>query len=232
MIFRLLRKGLPLLGYFCLATLIAQAAVFAYLGVTYGIDRDKALQLFAVLQDVDLFEMRREAEREREQVSPEQVSYEQVLEARARKVFHLQLREDALKSGLDQLAYEQRRLSNEKKEFELARAAFQKQLTDLQEGAIATGMENLRLKLESIKPLEAKNQITQMLKDGRLDQVVVLLANMQSIKAAKIMSEFKTDAEIKQLYEILQRIGEGYPEYDLAADTLGKLPPSSPPSPN
>jgi len=230
-IFRLLRKGVPLLVYFCLATLIAQAAVFAYLGVAFGVDRDKAMQIFAVLQDVDLFEMRREAEREREQVSPEQVSYEQIMEARARNVFHLQLREDALKNGLQQLDYEQRRLSSQKKEFELVRAAFQKQLFDMQEGAIAAGMENLRLKLESIKAPEAKNQIAEMLGDGRLDQVVVLLANMPSTKSAKIMSEFKTDAEIEQLYEILQRIGEGYPEYDLAADMLSKLPDANPPPP-
>jgi len=230
-IFRLLRKGVPLLAYFGLATLIAQAAVFAYLGIAYGVDRDKALQIFAVLQDVDLLEMRREAEREREQVSPEQVSYQQIMEARARNVFYLQLREDALQNGLGQLDYEQRRLAGQKKEFDLVRATFQKQLLDMQEGAIAAGMENLRLKLESIKPLEAKNQIAEMLKDGRLDQVVVLLADMPSIKSAKIMSEFKTDAEIKQLYEILQRIGEGYPEYDLAADALSQLPDANPPLP-
>ena len=230
-LFRILRSGIPLFVYFCLATFFAELILLAYLGFSWKINRNKAIQVLAILRDIDLFEMRQKAEGEGDEIAPEQVSYRQILEERAEKILHLQLREQALEDGLQQLAYEQRKLGNERKHYKQLEASFKKELLELQEGAVKTGTDNVRLKLESIKPPQAKDLLVQMLKDKRLDEVVVLLANMPTMKSSKIMSEFKNGDEPKQLYDVLKRIGEGYPEFDLGQQTGEKLAQPNPAGP-
>ena len=81
MIARLSRGALSLLMYFLLATLVAQGTLFVYLGLRYHLDRNKLVQILAILQDVDLFAMKEAVEKEEEEVSREQVSYEQIVQS-------------------------------------------------------------------------------------------------------------------------------------------------------
>jgi dGTP triphosphohydrolase len=179
--------------------------------------------VLAVAQGIDVLEMRRQADRDGREVSLEQVSYEQIRETRAVKVRHLELREQALGQGLLQLGSEQRKLAEETKRQEQIVESFRQELADLQQGAAATGLENARLKLESLKPRQAKEQLVAMLDNDELDDVVTLLAGMTDSKAAKIMAEFKLEGEGEQLYEILRRIREGFPESNLVANTQSSL---------
>lgn len=231
MIARLIRTGGSLFLYFCVATILAQIILASYLALRWQVDRNRLLQVLAVAQGIDLLAIKEEAERDPEQISPEQVSYEQIRETRAVKVRYLELREQALRTGLAQLASEQRELSDELTRYGQLRDAFQKELLDLQQGAIAKGVENARLKLEALKPKQAKQQLAEMLKNDELDEVVALLSGMTDSKAGKIMAEFKLPEESQQLYEILRRIREGYPESTLAASTQGQLGGANPTSP-
>jgi len=231
MIARLLRAGISLFAYFCVATILAQIILLVYLTLTWQLDRNKVVQVLAIAQGIDILSIREQAERDQEQISPEQVSYEQIRETRAVKVRHLELREQALRQGLGQLASEQSKLAKEMQHCEQLRASFQKELLDLQQGAVATGRENARLKLESLKPKQAKEQLVEMLKNDELDEVVALLAGMPDSKAGKIMAEFKLPGESEQLYQILRRIRQGFPDSKLAADTQSKLNPPNPTSP-
>jgi hypothetical protein len=231
MIPRLLRGATSLAIFFCLATVVAQAFLFVYLTLVWKPDRNQAIQALAILQGVDLFAMKEKAEQEGSELSVEQVSYDQIRETRAIKVYHLELREQALQDALSQLAFEQRKLSEERKRYKQLRDEFDQQLLQIQEGAIVAGTDNVQTKLEGIKPKQAKDLLLQMLKNDKLDQVVELLANMPTVKCAKIMGEFKTAEESKQLYEILQRIRDGYPNFDLAATTQEKLQQPGPTAP-
>lgn len=230
MITRLMRSGLSLLVYFCLATCIAQVILFVYLSFAWRPDRQKLIQVLAVLQDVDPFATD-EAERQRDEVSSEQVSYEQILEARAAKLLHLQLREQALEKALGQLAFEQRRLTEDKKQYEQLRESFNNELLTMQEGATTKGRDVVMQKLSSIKAKQAKELLAEMLNNDEMDEVVVLLSAMPDVKAAKIIAEFKLPEEIEQMYEILRRIGKGFPDSKLAADTREKLAELSPSGP-
>lgn len=223
MIARLMRTGVSLLMYFAVATMLAQVILGAYLALRWQLDRNKIVQILAVAQGIDLLAIQEEAERDRGQISPEQVSYEQIRETRAVKVRHLELREQALRAGLDQLAAERRKLSEQLSHYEQLSKAFRKELFELQQGAVARGRENARMKLEALKPEQAKEQLAEMLKNDELDEVVALLSGMQNSKAAKIMAEFKLPGETEQLYQILRRIREGLPESKLAAGTLNQL---------
>lgn len=223
MIARLVRAGMSLLMYFCLATILAQIILLAYLSFKWGLNRDKVVQILAVAQGVDLLAIREQAEQEGDQVSTEQVSYEQIRETRAVKVRHLELREQALKQGLNQLAADQQKLASEMQRQTQLRDFFQKELLEMQQGNVATGRENARLKLESLKPKQAKEQLVEMLKNDELDEVVALLAVMPDSKSGKIMAEFKLEGEREQLYQIIRRIRQGYPDFKLPDETQNEL---------
>ena len=52
MIARLLRAAASLLGYFCVATILAQIIVLVYLTLTWQLDRDKVVQIMAIAQGI------------------------------------------------------------------------------------------------------------------------------------------------------------------------------------
>ena len=223
MIGRLIRLAMAFVVYGCVATVIAQAIFFSLVAGQWGLDRTRLVRMLAIAQGVDLFAIKEEADQQSGGVSQEQVSHEEVLQTRAVNVHHLQLREQALRDGLDQLMYEQRRLSDKKERYTKLRESFDAELLAMEEGAMAKGANNVRLKLESIKAKQAKTLLVQMIAADELDDVVGLLASMPIQKCAKIMSEFKTEQEIEQLNEILRKIRNGFPEFKLAAGTRKAL---------
>ncbi|MBN2477101.1 MAG: hypothetical protein JXB62_21010 [Pirellulales bacterium] len=228
MIKRLIQSGISLLVYFCFATIMAEVILLGYLGSNWKLNRNKLVQILAVLQDVDLFAIRERIEGDKEEISSEQLSYEQILEARALNVRHLELREQALADGLEMLQFEQVKLAEERKRYKQLRAAFDTQLREMQEGAVATGVnENIQI-LGSIKAKQAKEQLVLMLDNDELDRVVALLAGLQDVKRAKIIGEFKTPKEAEQLSDILRRIREGIPGVSLPEEMRKQLEQATP----
>jgi len=231
MIARLLRGVGVLLLYFCFATVVAEMIFGAYLAATLKLDRTRVVQILALAQGIDLFEMKEELDADKVEVAPEQVSFDQIREARAVKVRHLELREQSLKDALDQLRFEQRKLAKEMKNFDLVRADFQIELGVEKEKAAGAGMEDVRAKLESLKAAQAKLFLQDMLDKDEMNAVVTLLSGMPNTKAAKIIAEFRTEQETEEIGEVLRRIREGGPPAKLIADTQGQLdqpPPTGP----
>jgi hypothetical protein len=113
---------------------------------------------------------------------------------------------------LEQVKFEQRRLLDEKQEYERLKTAFETHLAQLSDGAVASGRENVRLIWENVKPKQAKEQILQMVAAGEQEEVVAILSAMPIAKRAKIVSEFKTEEETKQFDELLRLIRKGLPE--------------------
>ncbi len=69
MIARLIRGGKSLFLYFCVATILAQVILVVYLTLTWKIDRNKAAQILAVAQGIDVLAIKEQAARDREAVS-------------------------------------------------------------------------------------------------------------------------------------------------------------------
>ena len=223
MIKNILAGCVSLMVYFCIATIITQVILFSYVAATWQLNGTKAVRMLAIARGIDLFEMQKEADQERDEPSAEQVSYDEILRARALNVHHLQLREQALKDGLDQLQFEQRKLLEEKSRFEQVVTAFQQKLDSVESGAIASGMDTVRAPLETIKPAQAKQLLVEMLDNGEMDVVVSLLSAMPNSKCAKIMGEFKTPEETEQLSEILRLMRQGVPIAKLVQETEDQL---------
>jgi len=222
----------PLFVYFCIATVISQTILLGYAAVAWKIDGTKLVQMLAIARGIDLFAMKEEVDKQREDVSKEQVSYEEIRQARALNVHHLQLREQALKDGLEQLQYKQRRvvesLLSERAQFDQVKTSFENQLKSMEDGAVATGLTNVRVPLETIKPAQAKQLLVEMITNDEMDVVVSLLSAMPGSKSAKIMGEFKTPEETEQLGEILRRMRQGVPLTTLVQETEGQLAAPNP----
>ncbi len=211
-----------LLAYFAVGTLLTQAILLGVAVWKWDLDRDRLIQILALAQGVDLFAMR-EGALVKEETLAEQVSFEEIRAARALKYRNLELREQALASGLAQLRTQQQNLAEERRRFKLARDAFDSQLTAMREGAVAQGLEEVRRILETVRPAQAKAQLLEMLNNDELDTVVMLLAGMPDQKRSKIIGEFKLPQEQAKIAEVLSRILEGTPNAELANTTQEKL---------
>jgi hypothetical protein len=229
MIGKLLRSLIAMVIYVCVATVIAEVVLVVWYARAWQVDREKLVRMLAAAQGVDLEALKAQAQGERPEPSTEQPSYEQVLEARAVKGRNLELREEALRGGVQQVQTEQRKLADEKKRVQQLREGFQAELLATEKGATATGREDVRRTLETVKPKQAKELLALMLEKKELDEVVTLMAGMTDAKRAKIIAEFKTPAEVEQLSEILRRIRQGLPSAAMAENKQKELqPPKGP----
>jgi hypothetical protein len=229
MIARLLSLFTTLVASLSVATVIAAGILGAYYTRAWQLNREKLLVMLAVAQGAELEALVQGSRAGTEEASTEQPSYAQILEARAAKTRNLELREQALRSGLQQLQTEERKLAEGRKQLQQLRESFQGELLAMEKGATATGREDARRTLETIKPKQAKELVAHMLEGKEIDEVVLLLAGMPEGKRAKIIAEFKTPAEIDEVGEVLRRIRQGLPAAGMADNTQRQLePPKGP----
>lgn len=231
MIGKLARLFGALLVYFAIGTTLSLLVGIVWLKQSGGLERDKLMQMAAIVRGVDLTAIREEVDAQREKVNGTQVSIEDVARARALKSFDLELREQALRTNFARVKTEQDKLAGEKSRYETVEKEFQMKLDSMRSGAIATNVENARLFLENMKPKQAKEQIVLMVKDGQMKDVVALLTPMPVTKRAKIIAEFKTPDEAKMVAELLELIREGVPETPLVDETKKQLSQQTPAAP-
>ena len=209
--------------YGCVATVIAQAIVLAFLARSWQLDRDRAMRALAVAQGVDIPATAGETAAPPGDVSREHVSFEQILETRALKVRNLELREMALAESLGQLAREQRLLREERASLARTKESFETELLAIQQQAASQGMEDTRAKLMAIKSDQAKLLLDDLLDRGDMRAVVTLIRGMPDSKSSKIIGEFKTPEDLERIGEVLRVILEGDATGELAAATAARL---------
>jgi len=196
--------------------------------IKWGINGKRFQEVIAVAQGVDLVDIGIKAEQMREKESFAQISLPDILTQRALDVQHLWLREEALKSGLEQLRYEQQKLSDDRVLFMQIQKQFDNKLNTMQNAAVVAGIEDVQTKLAAIKADQAKDILMEMIDQDEMDQVVRLMNGMSTTKVAKIMTEFKTPDEMKQLDEILRKIRTGAPLAPLVNETQAQRPGDNP----
>jgi hypothetical protein len=220
---RILGMIAALIAYLSVATVLAAGAGFVYLRANGKLDEQKLARIVALLQGLEVTEKTPEKTEETKDQDSEQPSYDEREKARQLHSRQLEMRELALKSGLERIRFEQRVLTEEKDRYERLKLAFEEQLAALRDGARSSGRENIRLIWENIKPKLAKSQILEMLQAQEINEVVAILSAVPIAKRAKIISEFKTPEEEAKLDEILRLIRQGVPETNLIDKTRGQI---------
>jgi len=226
---RLISMFAALIAYLCVGTIVTQSIGVGYLWWAGKLDRDKVFQMLAVVHDVDL-EAIQEAKRVKE--DPEampQPSFEEFERTRKIRARYIELKSEALAKGLQQLRFNREEYTQDIDRYERLRQDFKKELARLSNDAQSEGFAAVRLIWENIKPKLAKEQIMQMVEQGELEDVVVILSQMPIGKRAKIVSAFTTDQEIATMDEIMRKIRQGEPEITVIDDTLEKTAPNKKP---
>ncbi len=222
---RLLRLPFAALLYFSVATVIAQLTVVGVLWSRGHLANDRLVQVMAIARNVDVVAMSQRIEASARSAEVEQVSFEDVIEARKLLSLDMDLREIAADKGLMDVRQWSRQVEQERQEYDSLKAGFDRQLTSVREGAIDEGLKEVQRQLESIDPKLAKDQLLRILGNDAITQetslqfVVSMFKNMPLEKRKRILAEFKSPDEVKQLKEILDQIRLGVPDVDLIRET-------------
>jgi hypothetical protein len=219
----MLARLMTLAAYVCVASLITEVAGAVYLRVSGKLDDARIDRILAAAQGLDSKEPKPEQTTDEKPRDAEQPSYEDREQARELQARQLEMREQALKSGLDRIRFEQSKVAREKEIYDALQSAFDTQLDALRTRSVSSGRENVRMIWENIKPKQAKEQILQMLENQELNEVVAIFSAMPISKRAKIVSEFKTPEETEKLGEILRLIRSGVPEVNLIDKTRSQI---------
>lgn len=223
MVGRLLAAVAAIIAAVCVATVIAEGLMLAWLHSRGKLD-DKTMQkLVAVANGVELTASHAAHPADSADTAREQASLEDVARQRALKSRDLELREQALNDSAAIVKTEYAKLVDEKDRYERIKTAFRSQLDELRTGSLAENRETARSILENMKAKQAKDQVLRMVKAGEMKDVIKILSLMPGTKRKKILDEFKTDDEARTLADILKQIREGVPETNLVDEAERSL---------
>jgi hypothetical protein len=207
-------------AYFCIATLLAQAGMLAWLWSQGWLDRQRLTQIAIVAREGSLPSS---TGQQASDPAPVSITLADIEAARSVRLRQFELREQAAHNVLKQVRFETEQLTQAKDRFDRVYEKFKEQLGQDRVTAVTRGSENARLLLESIRPKQSKELIMEMLKADEIDEVVTLFGAMPIAKRAKIAAEFKTEEETKKLDEIVRRIRQGLPDADVIDQTQQAL---------
>jgi len=223
MIQKLINGAWMIVACVCVGTIISQAIMLIYLVSAWKIDHQRWVYIVAAAKGIAPADDKEAQAKGGEEKVAEMPSYDQILETRAVKYRNLEIREQELRDSFSQLQNQEAQLTDDKKHYKQLREAFDAQLLAMREGSLATGKDEVRRTLESIKPKQAKALILEMLDNKEIEEVVALLGPMADTKRAKIIGEFKTPEELEKLSEVLRRIREGSPSASVSESTRKQL---------
>jgi len=106
-------------------------------------------------------------------------------------------------------------LRSDRERHEFVKTSFEDKLTQLENDATTTALQEIQRTLEILQPKQAKDLLLRFLEDEGLDaeddvmaDVVAIVRTMPQEKLKKLLGEFKTEKERETLHRILLEIGE------------------------
>ena len=227
---RLLGVFGSLFVYLCVGTVISLAIIAGYASTHGFLDKDKLERMADVARGIEIAAAPVEPAKKPIE-SVDQPSFDDIERSRGIRARNLELREQSVQSGLDRIRFEQHKLTDEEDRYELLKKNFSdKILSEEKSKVMKEGQDRIRLIWENMKPKQAKDQIMQMIEAGEMNQAVAILSVVATAKQAKIIAEFKTEEEVKNLVEILRLIREGVPDVlpiDQAREELKQFNPKN-----
>lgn len=198
----------------CVATVLTQGLVAGVLASRGTLNTQTLTQIVALMNGIDI--TGRRLQMVIDQASgTEQPDFSEILEARVQKSLDMDLRLEAQKRYSRELEEKLAELQAEQERFDVRRAEFFEKLDEVRSGVQTEGMQELTRTLQALAPEQAKDQLLRMMDDGRIEDVVNIVQATPLDKRTDILAEFVSEAESKQLEEILRRIGEGEPAKSL-----------------
>ncbi len=220
--------------YFCVGTVLSLGVGLGMLASKGVLSEEKLFQILAIVQGVDLTQLQIDRALENQPSDHDDVAFDDVVLVRATKSLDLDLREQAMSRGLEELNLRQVGLKEDRDRYTQLKNGFDAELLRLQKGAQDTALTDLQRILESMSPKQAKDHILRILPSNFADvpaddlqkdeqeaviATVTVMKAMSDDKSKKIIAEFKEENDAVKLAAILRLIRLGTPEVDLIDTT-------------
>lgn len=197
--------------WFCVATVLAQAAIVTLSYLRGNLSRKSFVQIVALLNGIDI-----PGERLKSVIASAQetqvLTREELLDAKMKTNLALDGREQALDRYQQQLLAEQsrqeienRELAKRRKDLDDAELAFKK-------GVQSETLGEVQKILEVLPPDQAKGQIVSMMEAGAMADVVTIIKALPEDKRKKILTEFSEGEDAVKLGDILKALRTSEPK--------------------
>jgi len=220
----LIRVLFPLLGYFCVATVITIAAGYGYLRQTGKLNDENMFRVVSLLHGVDLEEIAAANKTDQEDVPPEEMSFEQRQQHLLMTTLHLQAKKDDIEKNIAEFQAQASRLDTQFNRVKGLSEEVEGYLQRRKDEAMESGLVGVR---EQWKNLNAKKQTKQllikMIKEGRMNLVILLLNGMPPKNRTEILKTMDTDEDVNMLYRIEKQMLKGHPESTYIDEKMKQL---------
>lgn len=202
--------------YFCVATIIAQLAMLAYVSTQVELTPEKIRRMAQVAYDIE--EKPADVPISTNLAEPDAGSISQVVETRAMKLRGMEFRRQALQTLAAEIQQQRDALNSENVDLARAQEAFEKRLEEWQDEQRTAAVDNAVALIAGMKAPQAKAEINRMWSRGEKDFVVSLVKALPQNNRTKIVAEFKEPDDAAILSEIIRLMREGVPEIRLAEE--------------
>lgn len=208
----LIRILFPVIGYFCVATVITLAAGYGYLRHNGTLNDESMFQIVSLVHGVDLAEIAAANVTDEQDVPPAEMSFDERRQHMLMGVLHLQAKKDDIEKNIAVFKDELNKLDNKFRHFENFRKEVDQFLNSKKNAASASGLAGVRDQWKNLDPRkQTKGLLVQMIDDGQIDIVIELLNSMPPNNRTKILKTFETKDDLDMLYRIEQQMLNGGP---------------------
>src|SRR5690606_25045685 len=171
----LVRFVFPLIAYLCVASVVTVTAGYGYLRHTGRLDDETMFQIVALLHDVDLEEIVAAQQSAVVDVPPEEMSFDQRQEHLQIGTLRLQAKQDDLEKQLNQFESQFQLLNIENNRLKTFKEEVESYLRQREKEAREAGLLSVQNQLQNLDKKQSKALLVKMIKDGKAEQVILLL---------------------------------------------------------
>ncbi len=220
----MIRLLFPLIGYFCTATVITLVAGFGYLRSSGKLDDEHVFRIVSTLHDIDLEKIAKSHGPGEDDIPLEESSYDQQIEFGQVATLHLQSKQDDLEKQLNEFESQFKQLNVQTARYQTFRQEVERYLIERGERALESGLVEVRNQLENLTAKkQAKPLLVQWIKEGRIEDVILLLNGLKDRSRQEIIRTFDTPEDIDMLKLIYDQMLEGHPEKTFIEGKLNEL---------
>lgn len=222
-----MRFLLRLFSAFCVATIIAQLIILALIAFRGNLHRETMTKAIALFNGIDIsgVQLRKVLSDARSAPVP---TYDEVLAKRAEQNLNLEMRERSVRSQLQQVESRAAELKREQGDFDRRKDAFYSLLDEMSKKGKADNLGEIQRTLEAMQPEQAKTQLSKMLENNQMADVVAIIKGMALDKRKKVLGEFTGEKEAAQLHDILNQMRLGEPTASVIDDARTASQPKTP----
>jgi hypothetical protein len=208
---RMLGLLLPLIGYACVATVISAALGYGYLRKSGKLDDEKLFKVVALLQDVDLEEIKQASEEQSPTTPAEEPSFDEQQRHAQTTMLHFDAKQKQLNVSLTNFDYQLKQLNAAIENYARLKADVAKYLDEQGKLVLREAMQDVREQMELLPPKQAKPIFINYITDNHVDDVIMLLGSLKPRSREAILKTFTTEQDLEMLYKIQRKMLAGEP---------------------